>query len=91
MNLWLIKVTAYTESSGLIIIFSDNGKGIPEKDRNRIFEIFHTTTSEEGGNGMGLYMVKANLMALKGNVEVIDSELGNGASLKLTFPFKRKP
>lgn len=87
----LIKVTAYSESSGLIILFSDNGKGIPEKDRDRIFEIFHTTTSEEGGNGMGLYMVKANLMALKGNVEVIDSELGNGASLKLTFPFKRKP
>lgn len=85
----LIKITSYINKDNLIIIFSDNGIGIPQKDRKRIFEIYHTTTPEEGGNGMGLYMVKTNIEAVKGQIDVIESELETGATFKLLLPFKR--
>lgn len=85
----VVKISAFTEDNVLNIIFSDNGKGIPKKDKGKVFEIWFTTTSEKGGNGMGLYMVKTNLNAIKGNIELIESELKNGATFKLTLPFKR--
>ena len=86
----LIKVSGYIEGDSLIIIFSDNGEGIMEKNREKIYEIYFTTTEEEGGNGMGLYMIKTNLEAIRGKIELIHSELENGATFKLTFPFKGK-
>lgn len=85
----IVKVTALIENEALTILFSDNGYGIPEVDRNKVFEVYHTTTAEEGGNGMGLYMIKTNINAAKGSIEIVDSELGNGATLKIRLPFKR--
>lgn len=84
----IIKVSAFIEKSNLILVFSDNGLGIPEKDWNRIYEIYFTTTSEDGGNGMGLYMVKTNLEAIKGSIKLINSEIFEGATFQLEFPFK---
>ncbi len=85
----VVKITATAENEALTILFSDNGIGIVEKDRNKIFEVYHTTTVEEGGNGMGLYMIKTNINAIKGSIEVIDSEIENGATFKIILPFKR--
>ena len=85
----LIKITATAEDEALTILFSDNGIGIPVLERNKIFEVYHTTTSEDGGNGMGLYMIKTNINAVHGSIEAIDSELNEGATLKITLPFKR--
>ncbi|MDD3343620.1 MAG: HAMP domain-containing sensor histidine kinase, partial [Sulfurospirillaceae bacterium] len=84
-----IKVSAFTEGDELNILFSDNGTGIKKEDKERIFEIYHTTTAEDGGNGMGLYMVKTNLTAIKATIKVVDSEINNGATFKLEIPFKR--
>ena len=84
----VIKVSAYIENADLIIIFSDNGTGIKPKERKKLYEIYYTTTSEDGGNGMGLYMVKTNLDAINGSIEVIESELNSGATFKLRFPFE---
>lgn len=86
----LIKLSGYIEDKNLIIIFSDNGEGILEKNKEKIYEIYYTTTAEDGGNGMGLYMVKTNLEAIKGEIDLISSELDNGATFKLTFPFNNK-
>jgi len=85
----IIKVSAFTQGTDLVLVFSDNGNGIPNKDWERIYEIYFTTTSEDGGNGMGLYMVKTNLEAINGSIKVTNSELGNGATFELKFPFKR--
>lgn len=84
-----VKVTATAEDDALTILFSDNGIGIPEADKNKIFEVYHTTTAEDGGNGMGLYMIKTNINAVNGSIEAVDSELDHGATLKITLPFKR--
>lgn len=85
----IIKISGFVENDALTIVFSDNGVGIPEKNKEKVYEIYYTTTAEEGGNGMGLYMIKTNLAAIKGHIELVNSELEHGASFKLTFPFKR--
>jgi signal transduction histidine kinase len=84
-----IKCIGYSENNKFIIIFSDNGYGIESKVKNKIFEIFYTTTAEFGGQGMGLYMVKTHMDAIHGNIELIDSEFETGTTFKLTFPYKK--
>lgn len=86
----IIKCTGYIEDDHFIFYFSDNGIGIPKKDWRKVFEIYYTTTAEQGGAGLGLFIVKTRLEALKGTVEVIDSEFGNvGVTFKITLPFKK--
>ena len=68
------------------IKYHDNGKGIEEKIKQRIFDPFVTTRRGEGGSGLGLHLVY-NLVtqALGGNISV-ESELDNGATFNISFP-----
>ncbi len=85
-----IKCSGYIENDGLILYFSDNGIGIEEENRKKVFELYHTTTAEDGGAGLGLFIVKTRIEALKGTVEVVDNEfLPSGATFKVTLPFKK--
>lgn len=85
----IIKCSAIVDKDKFIIYFSDNGYGIKEEDKNRIFDVFYTTTAEQGGAGLGLYIVKSRLEALKGTIEVIENELKpTGATFKIELPFK---
>ncbi|GHT57590.1 hypothetical protein AGMMS50239_00170 [Bacteroidia bacterium] len=86
----IIKCSGYIENDSFILFFSDNGIGIKEEDRKKVFELYHTTTAEDGGAGLGLFIVKTRIEALKGSVEVVDNELlPTGATIKITLPFKK--
>jgi two-component system, OmpR family, sensor kinase len=69
---------------------SDDGPGIPEHERERVFERFHRTDSGRtramGGAGLGLAIVRAIAEAHKGTVRVRDSPNGHGASIELVLP-----
>lgn len=85
-----IKCSGTVNKNDFTLIFSDNGLGIDEQDKYRIFDIFFTTTSEDGGAGMGLYMAKTRIEAMGGEIEVIENEFKpTGASFKITLPFKK--
>jgi signal transduction histidine kinase len=60
--------------SGLVIKFSDNGKGILMKDKEYIFEPFVTTNKTADdvayGHGLGLTIVREILKKYDGTVEV---------------------
>ena len=78
------------ENNDMIILFSDNGIGIPEKNREKVFDIYFTTTQQQGGAGMGLYIVQTNLETFGGKAEVVNSKfLHEGTTIKLTIPFKK--
>lgn len=86
----IIKCTGFVEEDKMSIRFSDNGCGIPKEDWNNIFEIFVTTTQNEGGAGIGLFTVKKRIEALNGDIRVIESEYGNlGATFLITLPFNK--
>ncbi len=70
-----IKMTQKTEKNKIICIIEDDGKGIPDDKKEKIFDKGYTTDKERG-TGLGLYLVKMILKKYRGNIEVKDSELG---------------
>jgi signal transduction histidine kinase len=50
-------MTESADDGSIIVKIRDNGPGIPDSIRGRIFEDFFTTKSEEIGTGMGLAIV----------------------------------
>ncbi|MDP2237853.1 MAG: sensor histidine kinase [Bacteroidales bacterium] len=86
----LIRCSAIVENDKFVILFSDNGYGIPEDNKYRIFDVFVTTTSEQGGAGLGLFIIKSRLEALKGTIQVVENEFKpTGATFKIELPFKQ--
>lgn len=67
------------------ITFTDNGEGMPDEVKARIFEPFYTTKSETQGNGLGLSMIYGFLKQSKGSITVY-SEVGLGTTFHLYLP-----
>lgn len=79
------------DSSPMVgIIVEDNGPGISEEDRSRIFERFFrgqvAHSSGAPGTGLGLAIVRQVMERHNGLVEVADGIKGRGASFSLWFP-----
>ena len=90
-KLKIIKCTSFIERNNLVIEVSDTGIGIPKEKWDWVFGLYNTTTENMGGAGVGLYIVKSRVQALKGNVKVVDSEFGNiGTTIRIELPFKNK-
>ncbi|GGF83013.1 sensor histidine kinase [Alteromonas lipolytica] len=83
-------IARLTDDQKLKIIYRDNGSGIPESIKSRIFDPFVTTKRGQGGSGLGMHLV-FNLVtqALGGNIK-LESEEGNGVEYTLTFPVTLK-
>ena len=67
-----IDITGSTDGV-LTILFADNGPGIPEEDRQKVFEPFFSTkdpTSGNGGEGLGLYIVWNILKIFNGTIQI---------------------
>ncbi|NVJ23605.1 PAS domain-containing sensor histidine kinase [Myxococcus sp. AM011] len=65
----------------------DSGQGVPEKDRERIFERFTQGDNAQrtGGMGLGLYIVRQIVEAHGGHIRVEDSP-GGGATFVVDLP-----
>lgn len=72
----------------LHIVYTDDGKGIPDELRKRIFDPFVTTKRGQGGSGLGMHLVY-NLVtqALNGSITV-ESKTGEGVKFDIIFPVK---
>ncbi|MDQ7248017.1 sensor histidine kinase NtrY-like [Dongia sedimenti] len=67
----------------LLIGIDDNGRGLPEHNRDRLTEPYVTTRSK--GTGLGLAIVKKILEDHGGTLSLSDRD-GGGASVLVTFP-----
>ncbi len=65
------------------IMFTDNGNGIPDSIKSKIFEENFTTKKQ--GMGLGLSMAKRFLESIKGGI-VLASTSENGTTFKITIP-----
>ncbi len=85
-NHGLIKIKVKVEHSRCFIHYSDNGAGVPEHIKKRIFDPFVTTKRGEGGSGLGMHLVY-NLVtqALNGKI-TLESSLGHGVDIMFDFP-----
>jgi signal transduction histidine kinase len=64
------------------LFYEDDGVGVPEANKPKLFEIGFTTGE---GSGLGLYLIK-KMMEVYGWTISEDGEHGRGAKFKLTIP-----
>lgn len=84
------------EVDNIFIKFHDNGDGIPEENKHRVFNTFFTTSTPAGfdapindelcGTGLGLKIVKDIINTYKGNIIVDDPNPGYATCFKITIP-----
>ncbi|MFM9838365.1 MAG: sensor histidine kinase [Cyclobacteriaceae bacterium] len=84
-----IRCSGFLDETHFTLYFSDNGIGINKGDEEWIFGLYNTRTAEQGGAGLGLYIVEKRIEALKGSIRVSESEFKPGATFKITFPFNK--
>ncbi|KAA3633134.1 MAG: sensor histidine kinase [Bacteroidetes bacterium] len=86
-----ISISTRNVANGVEVIISDKGVGMDKEARKHIFDKFyrvHTGNLHDiKGFGLGLSYVKAIMTAHKGHIDV-KSELGNGSSFILVFPYE---
>ncbi|MBQ2997021.1 MAG: HAMP domain-containing protein [Oscillibacter sp.] len=84
-----IQVTAGALADSVWMEVRDNGIGIPEKDRERIFERFYRVdkarSRESGGTGLGLSIAREIVQRHHGTLALADHE-GPGTTIRLTLP-----
>ena len=84
-----IRVHAASDNGAVVVAVSDTGVGIPQSDRERIFERFYRVDNarsrEVGGTGLGLAIAKHLVEAHNGRIEVV-SEIGHGSTFSIRLP-----
>ncbi len=79
-------VTVFQESNNVIISVKDNGIGVSEDNKSRIFEPKFTTKSS--GMGLGLAIIKNIIENYNGTI-TFNSKLGEGTEFIVSFPITK--
>lgn len=81
-----ITISSYRKNSKVILEVSDNGLGIDlSKFNGKIFGLYQRFHDHIGGKGLGLYLVKTQVEALGGDIEM-DSEVDKGTTFRISLP-----
>jgi len=83
----IIKISVASTQRTIVINIEDNGNGISEQNKNKIFEPSFTTKSS--GMGLGLSMIQSIMLAYNGSITFKTKE-NQGTIFKLVFPIKLK-
>lgn len=81
-----LTITVERQESLAKISVADTGEGMTEGTRERIFEPFYSS-SEDGGTGLGMVIVKNVVEAHRGTLQV-ESEEGRGTTVTITLPLR---
>lgn len=95
LNLLINAVEAMTPGTGVLTVstqmaqgkvlirIGDNGAGIPEENKSKLFDPFYTSKAK--GTGLGLTSTQNIILNHKGTIQV-ESALGEGALFTITLP-----
>ncbi len=72
------------------IEITDDGRGIPPENEERIFEPFFSTRTREGGTGLGLSVAHGVITDHGGQIR-IDSLVGTGTRVVMALPIEQAP
>lgn len=82
-----ISITLDKHESNLIFAVTDNGPGIPEPERQKVFERFYRINGTKGqGSGLGLAIVREVALAHGAVIEIENPPSGQGTTVRVVFP-----
>jgi signal transduction histidine kinase len=85
-----IRITTRTEGDGVVLVFEDDGPGMPEEVLSHIFEPFFTTKPVGQGTGLGLSL-SHGIIGRHGGIMEVDSRPGEGARFTIHLPLEPPP
>ena len=77
-------ISVRTNSEAVVLETADNGPGVAQADRARLFEPFFTTRRAQGGTGLGLSIARSLLAANHASIELAQD--GPSARFVVTLP-----
>src|SRR2546426_1689133 len=77
-----IEVGVAQDGQGVLVTIADHGPGIPEEQRQRVFEPYFTT--KQDGTGLGLALVRQTIEAHNGTIRVSETA-GGGATFSIVL------
>jgi signal transduction histidine kinase len=80
-----VNIIATQNLEGTTLKIHDNGQGIPNENKPKIFGMFYRGTTLSSGSGLGLYIAKEAIERLHGNIS-FESSYGSGTTFILTIP-----
>lgn len=84
-----VMVSVTQNGDHCVLTVKDTGVGIPEADRDRVFERFYrvdkSRSKEVGGTGLGLSIIKHAVMIHHGTIK-LNSTVGEGTEFVVTIP-----
>jgi two-component system NtrC family sensor kinase len=78
-----VRIAVAPAEGGAMVSISDQGTGIPEADRDKVFDLFYTT--KEHGTGLGLSLTQEIVSAHRGRIRCEASEWG-GTRFSIWLP-----
>lgn len=82
----VIRISITKEPAGTVLSIKDNGLGMDEEEKNRIFTPYFTT--KQGGTGLGLFIARQIFKDHLAEIEVL-SQKGSGTEFRILFPADR--
>ncbi|MGB3404217.1 MAG: ATP-binding protein, partial [Microcoleaceae cyanobacterium] len=83
-----ITIQTKVTSEGIMIGIGDNGKGMPEEVKNRIFEQGFTTKGVGKGTGLGLAIARQIVAEKHHGSLKVDSQVGKGTEFCISLPIE---
>ncbi|MFT4092497.1 MAG: PAS domain S-box protein [Niabella sp.] len=81
----IVTINYHAENNENMLEITDNGIGIDlVKNKDKLFGLFNTFTSNPDSKGMGLYITKRHIEAMNGTI-IADSTPGQGTTFKIYF------
>lgn len=85
-----VQVTSRLQGEQVVVRIADNGRGIPPKQRRKIFGRFvrlgRELERDKPGTGLGLYIVRTMVSRLRGKITVRDGDQGVGTLFEVQLP-----
>lgn len=84
-----VEISFKREGKKAVITIADQGSGIPENERELVFDMFYRVRSGDAkgaGTGLGLAICRGLIEAQSGTIRAESGRMGKGTAMVITFP-----
>lgn len=80
-----VKISSCYRDGFYEISIEDNGEGIKDDIKEKVFDMFYRASMKSSGSGLGLYIARESVQRMGGNLS-LTTKYGEGATFKIALP-----